>query len=67
MKAGKPEPVAIIFFSNGTACVADQYGKQMGDFQVGNHKDTIKALADAGYDWRELDITGRPLDRFEMI
>lgn len=59
----EPRPVCIVFFPNGTACVGDQYDRQMGKYQVGKHADTIEALKADGYDWRDLQVTGTPQPR----
>jgi len=54
-------PYSITFFNNNTACVGNRFDRQIPKFQVGKHKDTIQALADAGYDWQKLpDIVGKP-------
>lgn len=58
---GPPRPHSVTFFPNGTACVGDQYDQQMGEFQVGNHRDTIAALERAGYPLASIpDVVGRP-------
>lgn len=62
-KAEHPRPVSIIFFANGTAAVCDQHGRQMGEFQRGDHQETIRLLGAAGHDWRNLEVTGTPLGK----
>jgi hypothetical protein len=58
---GPARPHSITFFPNGTACVGDQYGRQMGEFQVGDHIDTIEALERAGYKLADIpDVMGIP-------
>lgn len=60
MAAGKREPVEVIFFINGTTFVGDAAGRQMEEFAMATHRDTIRALREGGYDYHDLDITGQP-------
>lgn len=55
-----PRPVSVIFLQNDLTAVFDEAGKQIPHFQVGRHGDTIRALRQAGYDWRQLQRTGEP-------
>lgn len=58
---GPARPHSVTFFPNGTACVGDQYDRQMGEFQVGDHQDTIAALEAAGYRLGDIpDVRGVP-------
>lgn len=56
-----PVPASVVFFPNGTAGVCDQRGQQIPKYQTGNHDGTIAALREDGIDWRNLQVTGRPL------
>jgi hypothetical protein len=53
-------PVSVFFFPNGMAAVCNAAGKQIAKLQ-GDHAYTVKALQDAGYDWRTLhEVCGVP-------
>ena len=47
------KPHLIIFFPNTTAAVCGAHG-QIQKYQLGDHHDTIAALAADGIDWRTI-------------
>lgn len=56
------KPRSIFFFNNGTAAVCNGLGQQMPEYQVGDHSDTIAALARDGHDWRAIpERLGSPI------
>lgn len=49
------------FFPNGTVAVFSQFGRQHSRYPVGNHRDTIAALATDGFTLRDMiEALGRP-------
>lgn len=52
-------PVEIIFFSNGQTAVGNRNGQQIGKYQD-RHDESIRLLAEDGYDWKKLRVTGFP-------
>ena len=57
------KPHLIVFFRNGTAAVCGRAG-QIRKYQLGDHRDTIAALAADGIDWRTIpERLGSPSPR----